>query len=120
MKCVLIEPSRLRLGRRSNLVLCSRLGASSLSLVLLTSCEEPLKPKECERLLDHYTERLVRDETPKATAQLISAKQAAARKLAKNEPAFEWGQCEAAVSRTQFECAMSAVNVDGIEQCLTL
>jgi hypothetical protein len=87
---------------------------------LVTGCAEPLDLRECERLLDHYTERLVRDEHPTAPDSLVLLKQVQAKQLAKQEPAFEFEACTDKVSRRQFECALAAVDVDGIERCLVL
>ena len=83
-----------------------------------SGCSEPLSVKECERLLDHYTERLVRDERPRSTVRQVQEKQALARQLAKENPVFEFSSCSDKVSRSQFSCAMAAVNVNGVEQCL--
>ncbi len=91
-----------------------------LSLCLLSSCSEPLSNDECERLLDHYTERLMRDESPDVSLSKIAEKQEQARKLAKEDPLFEFERCSDKVSRSQFDCAMAAGNVNGIEQCLML
>jgi hypothetical protein len=93
---------------------------SSLAALLSLGCAEPLDPAECERLLDHYTERLIREEHPKTPDVVVVHKQLQAKQLAKNEAAFEFDACADKVSRRQFECAMQAVNVDGIEICLSL
>jgi hypothetical protein len=83
-------------------------------------CGKRLSPSECESLLDHYTARLVLSETPEASPFLIAEKQKQARELAQREPRFEFDQCNERVSRRQFECAMTAGDVDSIERCLTL
>lgn len=75
---------------------------------------------ECERLLDHYTARLVASQNPDASPMVISEKQRRARDLAHREPRFEFDACDDDVSRRQFNCAMAASDVDAIERCLTL
>jgi hypothetical protein len=91
-----------------------------VALLVGAGCSTPLSETECALLLDRYTEKLLRDEKPEVTEQAIAEKQAAARQLAVRDPAFEFAECPNAVSRTQFDCAMQAHNVDGFEQCLTL
>lgn len=88
--------------------------------VATLGCQKPLETDECERLLDRYTELLLRNENPEVTAQVIAVKQTEARALAKSEPAFEWVRCADAVSRVQFDCAMRAGSVDDVERCLSL
>lgn len=88
------------------------------SLPWLFGCEPPLGEPECDQLLDHYTERLLREEQPDISNVELSRKQQAARSLAKDAPRFEYKRCTELVSRGQFECAMTAPNVDGIERCL--
>ncbi len=91
-----------------------------VSLVAVGGCATPLTDTECSALLDRYTERLVRDENPAANDQLIAEKQAAARQLARDDPRFEFDACASKVSRSQFECAMQANDVNSIEQCLVM
>lgn len=84
------------------------------------SCRESLTHEECVRLLDRYTEALLKQEQPELSAEAVELKKEAARQLARREPVFEFDRCAAAVSRRQFECAMEAHGVDPIERCLTL
>ncbi len=58
--------------------------------LLLAGCSEPLSEHECDQLLDHYTEHLLRNERAAPTRQLIAQKQAAARALAHADKAFEF------------------------------
>lgn len=83
-------------------------------------CDKALTVVECDRLLDHYTANLLRNESPNVTPSVVAEKQQAARELAHRDPAFEFDRCSAAVSRSQFDCAMTANDVDSIERCLTL
>lgn len=83
-------------------------------------CSENLSATECDSLLDHYTANLLRNESPTVTPSMIAEKQQAARELAHRDPAFEFERCSEAVSRRQFDCAMTANDVDSIERCLTL
>lgn len=87
---------------------------------LTQGCAKPLSDAECTALLDHYTERLLKDENPGVSQQLVAEKQAAARQLVLLDPTYEFAECPSHVSRAQFECAMRAPNVDQIEQCLVM
>lgn len=106
----------------------SELGAPSKStwpwvavvVSVCVGCSEDLSASECDRLLDHYTAHLLRNESPNVTPSVIAEKQRAARELAHRDPAYEFEQCSDAVSRRQFDCAMTANDVDSIERCLTL
>lgn len=99
---------------------CSSVWSLASALLLLCACEKNLTDNECDLLLDHYTANLMRNESPDVTPAVISEKQQAARELAHRDPAFEFDRCGAAVSRRQFDCAMTANDVDSIERCLTL
>jgi hypothetical protein len=48
----------------------------------------------------------------------VKKKQQEARRLARDVPRFEFERCAELVTREKFDCAMSEVNVDGIERCL--
>jgi len=87
---------------------------------LSVGCSKPLSENDCDRLLDHYTEHLLRSERPGVTAQTIAEKQTAARALVRADAKFEFANCAQAVSRAQFDCAISAPSVDAIEKCLVL
>lgn len=89
-----------------------------LGLVATVGCAERLDIEECDRLLDHYTARLLLEEQPQMSAVEIEKKQRDARQLAHETPRFEFERCSELVSRTEFECAMGAPNVDSIERCL--
>ena len=93
------------------------LGATAF---LGAGCSKPLSEDECDRLLDHYTEHLLRSEHRQVTPEVIVAKQAEARDLARSDPHFEFYSCADEVSREQFECAILAPSIDAIERCLVL
>ncbi len=92
----------------------------ALSITQLCACATPLSDAECSALLDRYTERLLRSENPDVSQLEVAEKQAQARRLAQDNPRFEFEKCAAQVSRSQFECAMHANDVDTIEQCLVM
>lgn len=93
----------------------SRAGAALLCL-LLVGCGKRLETPECDALLDHYVELLLRDDRPKSSAGEIMRVQQEARRRAEQDPAFK--ECRARVSRRSFNCAMDAQDANRLEQCL--
>ncbi len=84
--------------------------------VALFGCGRPLGDEECGRLLDHYTELLIRSDRPKTKAAERDKLKAEARAKASRDPEFL--RCSAEVSRREFDCAMNANDVDSMERCL--
>lgn len=92
------------------LILCASL------FNLLVGCGRPLDPDECNQLLDHYTELLVRQERRGVSDdELERTKQSARLKAAGST---DFAKCSTKVSRSQWECAMKAPSVDEVERCL--
>jgi hypothetical protein len=93
-------------------------GALSCGLLglLASACSKPLQAGECDQLLDHYVELLLRDDRPKSNAGEVLRLQVDARKKAARDPAFQ--ECRGRVSRRSFDCAMAAQDANLIEQCL--
>ncbi|HVY31160.1 MAG TPA: hypothetical protein VHB79_31605 [Polyangiaceae bacterium] len=94
-------------GRRWSLALCCS---------LLFGCGKRLEPHECDALLDHYVELLLRDDRPKSSAGEVMRVQQDARRHAEQDPAFK--ECRERVSRRSFDCAMEAQDANRLEQCL--
>jgi hypothetical protein len=89
--------------------------ACLLALPLL-GCGKRLEPQECDALLDHYVELLLRDDRPKSSAGEVMRVQQEARRKAAQDPAFK--ECRQRVTRRGFECAMDAQDANRLEQCL--
>lgn len=94
-------------GRRWALLL-----ACSLSF----GCGKRLESRECDALLDHYVELLLREDRPKSSAGEVMRVQQDARRHAEQDPAFK--ECRERVSRRSFDCAMEAQDANRLEQCL--
>lgn len=88
----------------------------TLLLLLATGCGKRLETTECQQLLDHYVELLLRDDRPKSSAGEVLRLQQEARKKAVHDPAFR--ECSQRVSRKSFDCAMAAEDANRLEQCL--
>jgi hypothetical protein len=79
-------------------------------------CQRTISADDCNRLLDHYVELLVVSDRPNTTAAELVKLKKDARARAQQDSAFV--SCPKEVSRSQFECAMSATNADKLEQCM--
>jgi hypothetical protein len=86
--------------------------------ISLCGCESRPSGEECEALLDHYVILLLREEQPEAAPAQIAKHQREARARAANDEHFEFGACAQKVSRRQVRCALAAVSVNQVEQCL--
>ena len=87
-----------------------------VAALLASGCGRPPDARECDALLAHYVELLLRDDRPSAGAGEILRVQQEARKKAAQDPAF--AQCSDRVSRRAFDCAMAAQDANRLEQCL--
>ncbi|HXK19352.1 MAG TPA: hypothetical protein VNG33_16190 [Polyangiaceae bacterium] len=95
----------------------TRAGVLGAALLLLAGgCGKRLDDNECQALLDHYVELLLRDDRPKSSAGEIIRLQQEARKKAERDPSFL--ECRSKVSRKSFDCAMEAQDANRLEQCL--
>ena len=97
---------------------CSYLQRSAACLLLLVvpGCSKSVTPGECAKLLDRYTELLLRSDRKDLAAEDRIKLREQARLEAAQDPSFR--KCGQRVSRRQFECAMKAVSVDEMERCL--
>jgi hypothetical protein len=93
-----------------------RRAALCVGVLLATGCGKRLQASECDQLLDHYVELLLRDDRPKSSAGEVVRLQQEARKKAERDPAFL--ECRERVSRRAFACAMDAQDANKLEQCL--
>lgn len=92
------------------------LGVLTLALLTQNACKKPISRDECDQLLDHYVELLLKADRPEVRAEELLRLQHEARTKAAQDPAFS--HCPEEVSRAQFHCAMQAKNPDRLEQCM--
>ena len=93
----------------------SALGSAAL-LLLAAGCGRRPDHRECQKLLDHYVELLLREDRPGTSAGEVLRLQQEARRKAERDPAFR--ECSGRVSRRSFDCAMQAQDANKLEQCL--
>ena len=91
-------------------VLC----ASALSAV--SGCKEKVSQAQCEQLLDHFAELVVKERYADAGPDTVAAERTRERQEAKN--ADEFRNCTTAVQTKEHECAMKAQTSDALIKCL--
>ena len=77
---------------------------------------KPVTKEECDRLLDRYTEMLLRDGDPKIRSADLESARAEVRAKASTDRSFR--ACTRELSREQMDCALAAFGADAIERCL--
>jgi hypothetical protein len=87
-----------------------------LAMVALASCSARLNQAECDRLLLHYVELLVRSDRPDVSGEELARMKREALRKGASDPQFR--SCSSEVSRKQYECAIAADNADKLEQCM--
>jgi hypothetical protein len=102
---------RARFGLRGFMASCLICGSVSIS-----ACGKPPSHDECSQLLDHYVDLLVKSDRPGTSSAELHKLELLARQKSAQDPAFE--ACNERVSRRAYECAMSALTADKLEQCL--
>jgi len=87
-----------------------------LLLVLATSCKKKVSSKQCDELLDHYAELVVRERFPDAGPDVVAAERTRERTEAKGDDAFK--NCTSEVQLDEHACAMKATSPEALVKCL--
>ena len=90
------------------------LGASALSAV--AGCKEKVSQAQCEQIVDHFAELVVKERYADAGPETIAAERTRERQEAKN--ADEFRNCTTQVQTKEHECAMKAQSSDALIKCL--
>lgn len=93
-----------------------RSGAVLSAALLCTACSRPVSDAECLQLVERYGDLLLKTNNPEISAAELSALSGEVRHRALSRP--DLTRCGGQVSRSEWECAMSAPTVDDIERCL--
>lgn len=83
---------------------------------MLGGCKQKISQAQCEQLLDHFAELVVKERYPDAGSEAIAAERARERQEAKN--ADEFRNCTTGVQTKEHECAMKAQTSDALIKCL--
>jgi hypothetical protein len=90
------------------------LAASTLSM--LGGCKEKVSQAQCEQLVDHFAELVVKERYTDAGPEMIAAERVRERQEAKN--ADEFRNCTTEVQTKEHDCAMKAQSSDALIKCL--
>jgi hypothetical protein len=92
------------------------LGLVGLSLLFGPGCRQKVTPSQCEAMVAHYAELVVRHEMPGAPEDLVRSEQKRVREEANGDEGFR--NCTTEVGPGEYACAMSAATPDAVEKCL--
>lgn len=93
-----------------------KLGTLALVVLVLTGCKKKVTQEQCDQLLDHFAELVVKERYPDAGAAAITAERTRERQEATH--ANEFKNCTSEVQTNEHECAMKAQTSDALIKCL--
>jgi hypothetical protein len=79
------------------------------------SCRKKASSKQCDELLDHFSEIVVKEHFPDAGAEQVTAERTRERAEAKGD---ELKNCTSEVQPEEHACAMKATTSEAIIKCL--
>ena len=94
----------------------SRVLAVLALAVVATGCKQKISQQQCDELLDHFAELVVKERYADAGADKIAAERTRERQEAKN--ADEFKNCTSEVQANEHQCAMKAQSSDALIKCL--
>lgn len=83
---------------------------------VVAGCKKKITQAQCDELLDHFAELVVKERYADAGADAIAAERARERSEAKN--ADEFRNCTSEVQANEHACAMNAQTSDAVIKCL--
>jgi hypothetical protein len=92
------------------------LGLTGLALLCMPGCRQKVTASQCEAILSHYAELVVRHEMPGASLDVVQNEQERVRKEANGDEGFR--NCTTEVGPREYACAMAAATPDAVEKCL--
>ena len=81
-----------------------------------TGCKHRVTQADCDALVEHYAELVVRERFPDASADQLAAERTREKSEARGDDAFK--NCTAEVQRAELDCALRATTPDAVEKCL--
>ncbi|HVH46939.1 MAG TPA: hypothetical protein VM925_31565 [Labilithrix sp.] len=79
-------------------------------------CKQKITQAQCDQLLDHFAELVVKERFPDAGAEAVSAERTRERQEATH--ADEFKNCRSEVQANEHDCAMKAQSSDALIKCL--
>lgn len=90
--------------------------AALASLAGMSSCKKKVSQKECDEMLDRFSELVVKERMPDAGAEALAAERTRERSEAKSDDAFK--NCTSEVQANEHACAMKATSSEALIKCL--
>ncbi len=87
-----------------------------LAVATVGGCKKKISQEECDQLLDHFAELVVKERYADAGADAIAAERTRERQEAMH--ANEFKNCTSEVQTSEHECAMKAPSSDALIKCL--
>lgn len=83
---------------------------------VLAGCKKKANAKECDALLERFSELAVRERFPDAGAGQLKSEQDREKAEARGDDNFK--NCTSEVQAEEFACAMAATNSEALKKCL--
>jgi hypothetical protein len=80
-----------------------------------TGCKGKVSQKQCDELLDRFSEMVVKERFPDAGPEVINAERVRERGEAKGD---EFKNCTSEVQANEHACAMNAATSEALIKCL--
>lgn|GEM_PF-1206284 len=84
--------------------------------LMLTGCKKKISQAQCEQMIGHFAELVVKERHADAGPEAIAAERARERQEAQNTDEFR--NCTSQVQTNEHECAMQAETSDALIKCL--
>jgi hypothetical protein len=81
----------------------------------MTSCKRKVSEQQCDELVDHFAELVVKERFPDAGAEVIASERLRERTEAKGD---ELRNCTSEVQAGEHACAMKAKSSEALIKCL--
>ena len=92
------------------------LGVWGALAIVVEGCTHHATPTNCDEVLNHYVEMLVREHNPDLTTEKLREQTAVSLARARQLPSFR--QCPSQLDVEAIHCAMTAGDVNELERCL--
>ena len=89
---------------------------AGVALSSMASCRKKVSAKQCDELLERFSELVVKERMPDAGPEVLTAERARERNEAKSDDAFK--NCTSEVQADEHACAMKAPTSEALIKCL--
>ena len=91
--------------------------AVALALVAaLSGCRKRVSQAQCDEIVGHYAELVVREKLPDASAESVAKEKEREQSEARGDEGFK--NCTTEIEPSDYACAMAAKTPDALEACL--